>query len=94
MEHDDKPLPIDVYSTKIILLIFTYITQISTLASLAEKCHAYAKALHYKETEFLSSPSTCIEALIHINNQLQQPEAASGYDELRYHQRLRKTYFI
>lgn len=33
MEHDDKPLPID----------------IRTLGSLAEKCHAYAKALHYKE---------------------------------------------
>eukprot|EP00026_Physarum_polycephalum_P000091 Phypoly_transcript_00091.p1 GENE.Phypoly_transcript_00091~~Phypoly_transcript_00091.p1 ORF type:complete len:2307 (+),score=451.47 Phypoly_transcript_00091:133-7053(+) len=62
MEHDDKPLPID----------------ISTLGALAEKCHAYAKALHYKETEFHSSPSTCIEALISINNHLQQPEAAVG----------------
>jgi serine/threonine-protein kinase mTOR len=48
------------------------------LGALAEKCHAYAKALHYKETEFQSSPSTCIEALISINNQLQQPEAAIG----------------
>eukprot|EP01113_Clastostelium_recurvatum_P006582 TRINITY_DN1298_c0_g1_i1.p1 TRINITY_DN1298_c0_g1~~TRINITY_DN1298_c0_g1_i1.p1 ORF type:complete len:2380 (+),score=927.36 TRINITY_DN1298_c0_g1_i1:62-7201(+) len=62
MEHDDKPLPID----------------IRTLGMLAEKCHAYAKALHYKEIEFHSSPSTTIEALISINNQLQQPEAAIG----------------
>eukprot|EP00002_Diphylleia_rotans_P028068 TRINITY_DN5657_c0_g1_i3.p1 TRINITY_DN5657_c0_g1~~TRINITY_DN5657_c0_g1_i3.p1 ORF type:complete len:1876 (-),score=390.71 TRINITY_DN5657_c0_g1_i3:1816-7443(-) len=65
MEHDDKPLPID----------------IKTLGTLAEKCHAYAKALHYKEIEFHSSPNTLsetIEALISINNQLQQPEAADG----------------
>lgn len=48
------------------------------MGALAEKCHAYAKALHYKETEFHSSPATCIEALISINNQLQQPEAAIG----------------
>jgi len=62
MEHDEKPLPID----------------IKTLGALAEKCHAYAKALHYKEAEFHSSPATTIEALISINNQLQQPEAAVG----------------
>eukprot|EP00004_Rigifila_ramosa_P027283 TRINITY_DN882_c0_g1_i1.p1 TRINITY_DN882_c0_g1~~TRINITY_DN882_c0_g1_i1.p1 ORF type:complete len:2377 (-),score=590.06 TRINITY_DN882_c0_g1_i1:39-6899(-) len=64
MEHDDKPLPID----------------IRTLGSLAEKCHAYAKALHYKEIEFhaAGSMSQTIEALISINNQLQQPEAAVG----------------
>lgn len=62
MEHDDKRLPID----------------IRTLGSLAEKCHAYAKALHYKELEFHTSPSTTIEALISINNQLQQPDAAIG----------------
>lgn len=36
MEQDEKPLPID----------------IKTLGQLAEKCHAYAKALHYKEIEF------------------------------------------
>eukprot|EP00742_Colponemidia_sp_Colp-10_P007030 GILJ01007544.1.p1 GENE.GILJ01007544.1~~GILJ01007544.1.p1 ORF type:complete len:2402 (-),score=355.14 GILJ01007544.1:281-6541(-) len=62
MEHDDKALPID----------------IRTLGALAEKCHAYAKALHYKELEFHTSPGTTIEALISINNQLQQPEAAVG----------------
>ena len=37
MEHDDKALPID----------------IRTLGIFAAKCHAFAKALHYKETEFL-----------------------------------------
>lgn len=46
--------------------------------ALAEKCHAFAKALHYKEMEFCTSPATAIEALIHINNQLRQPEAAVG----------------
>ena len=44
----------------------------------ADKCHAYAKALHYKEVEFHTSPETCIEELISINNQLEQPEAAMG----------------
>ena len=34
MEHHDKALPID----------------IRTLGEMAEKCHAFAKALHYKET--------------------------------------------
>jgi len=61
-----------------LIIIIFYIPKIRTLGALAEKCHAYAKALHYKETEFHSSPSTCIEALISINNQLQQPEAAIG----------------
>jgi FKBP12-rapamycin complex-associated protein len=36
MEHDDKALPID----------------IRTLGMYAAKCHAFAKALHYKELEF------------------------------------------
>lgn len=49
-----------------------------TLGALAEKCHAYAKALHYKELEFKTSPESCVEALISINNQLRQPEAAIG----------------
>ncbi|EEB07626.1 phosphatidylinositol kinase Tor2 [Schizosaccharomyces japonicus yFS275] len=68
MEHDDKPLPID----------------IRTLGAYAAKCHAFAKALHYKELEFIEeelvtkpSPDT-VEALISINNQLQQPDAAIG----------------
>jgi hypothetical protein len=50
----------------------------STLGALAEKCHAYAKALHYKELEFQSSPHSAVEALISINNQLRQPDAAVG----------------
>lgn len=63
MEHDDKALPID----------------IRTLGMYASKCHAYAKALHYKELEFLSEPHThTIESLISINNQLQQPDSAIG----------------
>ncbi|KAI3435635.1 hypothetical protein D9Q98_001694 [Chlorella vulgaris] len=62
MEHDEKALPLDT----------------RTLGALAEKCHAYAKALHYKELEFQSSPHTAVEALISINNQLRQPDAAVG----------------
>ncbi len=63
MEHDDKPLPID----------------IRKLGKVAERCHAYAKALHYKETEFMMSPqASTVESLISINNRLQQPEAALG----------------
>lgn len=63
MEHDDKPLPIS----------------IGTLAQYAQRCHAYAKALHYKELEFYEEPtSVTIEALITINNQLQQSDAAVG----------------
>ena len=42
-------------------------------------CRAYAKALHYKEEEFHRGPSTStLEALISINNKLQQPDAAAG----------------
>ena len=62
MEHDEKALPLDT----------------RTLGALAEKCHAYAKALHYKELEFQTSPHTAVEALISINNQLRQPDAAVG----------------
>lgn len=76
MEHDDKPLPINK----------------NTLASLAEQCHAYAKALHYKEQEFqellhqspgkeddvLTDLSGIVESLISINSKLDQPEAAVG----------------
>jgi phosphatidylinositol kinase/protein kinase (PI-3 family) len=63
LEHDDKPLPIDGRQ----------------LGDLAERAHAYAKALHYKEEEFLGSPTAAtIESLISINNQLQLPEAAVG----------------
>lgn len=63
MEHDDKPLPID----------------IRILGEFAAKSHAFAKALHYKELEFLTEPSTnAIEQLIGTNNNLQQPDAAAG----------------
>ncbi|XP_038681159.1 serine/threonine-protein kinase TOR isoform X1 [Tripterygium wilfordii] len=70
MEHDEKTLPID----------------IRLLGALAEKCRAFAKALHYKEMEFEGAcsrrmdahPVAVVEALIHINNQLQQHEAAVG----------------
>lgn len=63
MEHDEKALPID----------------IRVLGAHAAKCHAFAKALHYKELEFEEekTPST-VEALISINNQLQQSDAAVG----------------
>ena len=62
MELADKPLPID----------------IRKLGALAERCHAYAKALHYREMEFENFPADTIDALISINNHLQQPEAAKG----------------
>ncbi|PKA52204.1 Serine/threonine-protein kinase TOR [Apostasia shenzhenica] len=70
MEHEEKPLPID---TRL-------------LGALAEKCRAFAKALHYKEMEFEAAsskktgtnPVTVVESLIHINNQLHQHEAAIG----------------
>jgi FKBP12-rapamycin complex-associated protein len=63
MEHDDKALPID----------------IRVLGREAGRCHAYAKALHYKELEFLQDQSApAVEALIVINNQLQQYDAAIG----------------
>ena len=42
-------------------------------------CRAYAKALHYKEEDFHRGPtSNNLEALISINNKLQQPDAAAG----------------
>ncbi|KAF1987263.1 phosphatidylinositol 3-kinase tor2 [Aulographum hederae CBS 113979] len=63
MEHDDKALPIDV----------------RILGMYAAKCHAFAKALHYKELEFNAEQNpNAVEALISINNQLQQYDAAFG----------------
>ncbi|SCV00133.1 LAMI_0G03092g1_1 [Lachancea mirantina] len=63
MEHDDKPLPIP----------------IPTLGEYAQRCHAYAKSLHYKELAFIQEPSaSTIESLISINNQLHQTDAAIG----------------
>eukprot|EP00605_Chrysophyceae_sp_TOSAG23-4_P001470 GSChrysophyteH1.ASY1.ANO1.1606.1 assembled CDS len=62
MEHDVEPLPINT----------------PILAELAEKSHAYAKALHYRELEFQTSPATCFESLININKKLDQYDAAMG----------------
>ena len=65
MERNDKPLPVAA----------------AMLSDLAERCHAYARALYYRESEFRTSAtvnSTMIDALIRIHNQLQQPESAVG----------------
>ncbi|PLN84338.1 putative TOR pathway phosphatidylinositol 3-kinase TorA [Aspergillus taichungensis] len=63
MEHDNRALPID----------------IRILGKYAAKCHAFAKALHYKELEFEQDQNSgAVEALITINNQLQQSDAAVG----------------
>ena len=40
--------------------------------------HAYAKALHYRELEFQTSPAVCFESLININKKLDQYDAAIG----------------
>ena len=64
MEHDERALPIN----------------IRTLGALATKCHAFAKALHYKELEFCNATpaAATVEALISVNNQLHLPQAANG----------------
>ena len=64
MEHDERALPIN----------------IRTLGALAQKCSAFAKALHYKELEFGNNTPTAstVEALISVNNQLHLPQAANG----------------
>lgn len=71
MEHDVEALPIS----------------LSILAELAQKGHAYAKALHYRELEFQllfrdfdqkNNPAACFESLININKKLDQYDAASG----------------
>jgi len=68
MDHCEKgPLPIDTH----------------ILGERAMDCRAYAKALHYKEDEFIKEKSrhvcpNVVESLISINNKLQQKEAASG----------------
>jgi FKBP12-rapamycin complex-associated protein len=81
MEHDDKALPIDV----------------RVLGMYAAKCHAFAKALHYKELEFNSEQNpSAVEALISINNQLQQYDAAFGIlrKAQNYHDvELKETWF-
>ncbi|XP_058190488.1 serine/threonine-protein kinase TOR [Rhododendron vialii] len=88
MEHDEKPLPID----------------IRLLGALAEKCRAFAKALHYKEMEFEgaranrmdANPVAVVEALIHINNQLHQHEAAVGilnYAQQKLNVQLKESWY-
>lgn len=63
MEHEDKMLPID---TRL-------------LGDIAAQTNALAKALHYKEQEFLSGVSNeVVEQLIGINAQLKQKDAALG----------------
>ena len=62
MEHDVEALPIS----------------LSILAELAQRGHAYAKALHYRELEFQTSPASCFESLININKKLDQYDAAMG----------------
>lgn len=51
----------------------------SALAELALRCRAYARALHYKEREYvLGRSASCVEQLIDINKKLDLPEAALG----------------
>jgi FKBP12-rapamycin complex-associated protein len=62
MEHDNQGLQLD----------------ITSMANLAEKCNAHAKALYYREFEFHFCPDESIESLISLYSNLGQPEAASG----------------
>lgn len=58
---------------------------------------AYAKALHYKEEEFLMDKANndhVIESLISINNKLQQKEAAEGLLQYVMRQREDQVNFI
>ena len=66
------------------------------MGALADKCAAFAKALHYKEIEFQTSPATTCEALISINNQLDLPEAAVGillYAQQNYDIELKESWY-
>eukprot|EP00795_Rhopilema_esculentum_P000207 gene207-9842_t len=58
----------------------SFTLNIELLGQCATKCRAYAKALHYKEEEFITKEATTdtLESLISINNKLQNPEAAHG----------------
>ena len=62
MEHDKQGLPLD----------------ITSMAGLAEKCNAHAKALYYRELNFNFSPDENVESLISLYSNVGQPEAASG----------------
>ncbi|OWB72318.1 hypothetical protein B5S31_g2025 [[Candida] boidinii] len=80
LEHDEKALPV----------------KIQTLSQYAQRSHVYAKALHYKELEFIQEPTkSTIESLISINNQLQQSDAAIGilkYAQDRHGLELKETW--
>lgn len=81
MEHDMNPLPIPV----------------PIMGEYTQKCNAYAKALHYKEMEFIENekPST-IESLISINNQLHQTDTSIGilkYAQQKYNLQLKETWY-
>ncbi|KAL7543713.1 hypothetical protein ACHAXR_013532 [Thalassiosira sp. AJA248-18] len=68
MEHDGSKGPLAGLSI-----------DISVLAELALKCRAYARALHYKEREYIMGRGgSCVEQLIDINKKLDLPEAALG----------------
>jgi FKBP12-rapamycin complex-associated protein len=62
MEHDVNALPIEPH----------------VLAGLAEKSLAFAKALHYRELEFQTSPASSFESLININKKLNMYDGAMG----------------
>ncbi|GMM54893.1 phosphatidylinositol kinase-related protein kinase [Maudiozyma humilis] len=82
MEHDEKSLPIPLQS----------------LGEYAERSHAYAKALHFKETKFIQEPidNSIVESLISINNQLHQNDAAVGilkYVQKHHNLQLQETWY-
>lgn len=82
MEHVNTKFPMDKHK----------------LGVMAEKCHAYAKALYYKEIEFKHKPDNLntIESLISINNKLGLPQAANGILQVAQHKnqiQLRDSWF-
>ena len=62
MQHDVDALPIEP----------------RILSGLAEKSLAFAKALHYREIEFLASPATTFESLINVYKKLNIYDGAVG----------------
>lgn len=62
MERTERALPLD----------------INKLGFLAQKSHAFAKALYYMEKSYKQNPRSMVDALITINNYLESHEAASG----------------
>ncbi|KAJ3213356.1 phosphatidylinositol kinase- protein kinase tor1 [Clydaea vesicula] len=84
MEQDNKPLPI---STNV-------------FAAHSLKCHAYAKALYYKERDFLNHPDSAnIDSLINIYNFLDLTDSSIGI--IRYHEKAKtpgdldnKSYYL